>query len=774
MRGSKYIMPIILIGLIGSMSATIINVPDDYLTIQAAINAAADGDTIQVAAGTYYENQIVINKAVTVLGAGYTSTIIDGSGASLTTNGLIRIIATTGNVMFSGFTVQNAGGPPVTDPGDGKCNVGIYTQSDVAGVTYTVSYNKIIGTNNPNDEEDYGLYSHSGKESLNFHHNIITQTGANAIVLEKHTGPIDISYNELNAGVYAADAIFIMTYGGTDITSSQNIDHNTIDLSTGISGSTARATGVTIASSFNYQANGNGKFTNVRITNNNITGVKAYRRGISLWNGDAAAGEISNVVITGNTITGTGPNTENCRGIQIINKITNATITNNTITNTYEAIKGFDYSPGSGPSTNILLNYNNIYNNHFGVSWPWSTAELNAKNNWWGHASGPYHSTNPTGQGDTISDYVDYSPWLGYQVGTSPMTYYVNTTGTIQEAIAVASAGDSIIVTPGTYNETITFATVNNLTITGSDPSNRPIVNGGVKFANTTPLNGLTLKNLYFKGDADPGSYDQIFYHANTDSINNFTMDNCVLDGENDTDRTGIKGNKHGGSLTITNCEFKNILGWAVMDIDASTASGHPWGDNEFPFTTVIFANNQMHDCNGSIALRGNYITRTQLVQVYGNVINNIGGNQGQQGEQWAGIEINHAIKAVVYDNNVSNVAMGEYGEGQAFQFWDVETLDMHDNTLTNNYQGIWIFGGSAGGGYGGPYAIPRGSIYHNNICGNRQYGIAVEATATGDSLKAENNWWGHKSGPYHATLNPSGQGDTILGKVDFIPWLPG
>lgn len=35
-----------------------------------------------------------------------------------------------------------------------------------------------------------------------------------------------------------------------------------------------------------------------------------------------------------------------------------------------------------------------------------------AVNNWWGHASGPYHySTNSSGQGDSVSDNVDFTPW---------------------------------------------------------------------------------------------------------------------------------------------------------------------------------------------------------------------------------------------------------------------------------------------------------------------------------------------------------------------------
>jgi hypothetical protein len=40
--------------------------------------------------------------------------------------------------------------------------------------------------------------------------------------------------------------------------------------------------------------------------------------------------------------------------------------------------------------------------------------------------------------------------------------------------------------------------------------------------------------------------------------------------------------------------------------------------------------------------------------------------------------------------------------------------------------------------------------------------------------LDARNNWWGHPSGPYHATLNPTGLGITVTGNVLFTPWATG
>mgnify|MGYP001039313996 CR=1 FL=1 len=61
--------------------------PADFPTIQEAINAANDGDTIFVHGGIYYEN-IVVNKSVSLIGENRSTTIIDG-----------RLIGTVFHVM---------------------------------------------------------------------------------------------------------------------------------------------------------------------------------------------------------------------------------------------------------------------------------------------------------------------------------------------------------------------------------------------------------------------------------------------------------------------------------------------------------------------------------------------------------------------------------------------------------------------------------------------------------------------------------------------------
>ncbi|MDE4908235.1 lectin like domain-containing protein [Methanogenium marinum] len=74
-------------------------VPRDYATIQAAVNAAADGDTIIVERGTYPE-QVVLNKSLTLLGVGMPviTTPKGGTGVDIYAD----------NCTISGFTVKGS------------------------------------------------------------------------------------------------------------------------------------------------------------------------------------------------------------------------------------------------------------------------------------------------------------------------------------------------------------------------------------------------------------------------------------------------------------------------------------------------------------------------------------------------------------------------------------------------------------------------------------------------------------------------------------------
>lgn len=215
----------------GAAYGAIIQVPDDYPTIQEAIDNAVDGDTILVAQGTYYENLHIENKNnITLKGEGINRSIIDGSGIG-------RVIHAQRNhdlsIVIKGFTVRNGwsgwGSGIFLNTGGPCCNssinavvrncevidnygTGIIIVNDWTGTSYVE--NNIISNNSYNGFEPYlGTYYLQHNTIVNnnrdgysdwsgwmanviIRNNIIASNGRYGIF--KHsTTPLSISYNNV-------------------------------------------------------------------------------------------------------------------------------------------------------------------------------------------------------------------------------------------------------------------------------------------------------------------------------------------------------------------------------------------------------------------------------------------------------------------------------------------------------------------------------------------------------------------------------------------------
>lgn len=104
-------------------------------TIDGAVGKAIANDTIQIAAGTYNENDIVLDKELTLIGAGAESTIVDGGG-----NG--RIFSVSLSSTISDLTIQNGQTPDDANifmSGGGAMLVGSSTNTLLQNVVITNS-----------------------------------------------------------------------------------------------------------------------------------------------------------------------------------------------------------------------------------------------------------------------------------------------------------------------------------------------------------------------------------------------------------------------------------------------------------------------------------------------------------------------------------------------------------------------------------------------------------------------------------------------------------
>jgi len=86
-------------------SRTIV-VPDDYLSIQDAINSAVDGDTIHVKKGVYVENPVV-NKSVSLVGEDRDATVIDVTAGLKVQSNHVNITCLTIYDGYNGITISS-------------------------------------------------------------------------------------------------------------------------------------------------------------------------------------------------------------------------------------------------------------------------------------------------------------------------------------------------------------------------------------------------------------------------------------------------------------------------------------------------------------------------------------------------------------------------------------------------------------------------------------------------------------------------------------------
>ena len=107
----------LILTFVSHATSTTIHVPGDQPTIQAGLNTAAEGDTVLVAAGTYFENIIwpAVN-GVKLIGSGEDECIIDGDSLASVIRFEENLAGIIDNsTLISGFTIQNGhatGNPP--------------------------------------------------------------------------------------------------------------------------------------------------------------------------------------------------------------------------------------------------------------------------------------------------------------------------------------------------------------------------------------------------------------------------------------------------------------------------------------------------------------------------------------------------------------------------------------------------------------------------------------------------------------------------------------
>jgi len=376
-------------------------------TIQAAINKASAGDTINVAAGVYPESApgpLTINSSLTglsLLGAqagvdarnprAPESSIDDSQGTSVAAS----------SVTLDGFTVENSTNQAFTgygvwlNPGvSGTQVLNNIFQNNIVGLGLAnggaqalVQHNLFLNNNNTGGATGSGIYSDQFASGATVRNVLVEE---NTFRGNNNAG-IDISNTDFSHGVF-----------------NLNVSHNVFD---------------------------------------------ADGRGVLLFNTHDSS--IHDNSITGSTLAMSG-------SIRLFDNNSKISILNNDLIG--GAGNGIRLSDGSAdpnpptPSSDVVIHENNIENFPAGdgllVGSNSHVGTVNAECNWWNSSTGPTNTNNPGGIGEKVEGDADFTPWLtapapdGPCVGGLPSTPGKVTGGGQIQGDPVFSSNGSLLSAP--------------------------------------------------------------------------------------------------------------------------------------------------------------------------------------------------------------------------------------------------------------------------------------------------------------------------------------
>jgi len=485
--------------------------PDSVLNcIQHCLDSCSTGDTVLVGPGVYSEHIVwpSIQGIDLVSEYGVDMTYIDGGGTAIVIEINTGVDSTT---MISGFTIQN--GYPAgiycfqnTSPTITGNTITNNTSNDHGGGIYCLYSSSPTITNNiitGNTGMWAGGIDCNQTSAPTITGNTITGNtsyrGAGISCYYGSSPTITDNTITQNTAAWTGGGIWCTvncspTITGNTITDNSVTGGGSQDVGGGICCMYNSSPPITDNTISNNSASAGGGIlcyenSSPSIINNTITGntVTAGGGGILIYQycsptitdniitGNTAEGggglalQTTSSLVTGNTFSG---NTADFGGgihctVDDLSTITSNIITGNTA-NSFAG--GISCKLGASPviehctiagnygdgiycfeDANPTINHNNIIDNvGYGVR-NISSITVNAEDNWWGDSTGPYHpTTNPGGLGDTVSDYVDFVPWMGepgieeyeisyppklnVQITPNPFTQFTNIRYTIHDA----------------------------------------------------------------------------------------------------------------------------------------------------------------------------------------------------------------------------------------------------------------------------------------------------------------------------------------------------
>jgi len=202
-----------------------IYVPKDFPTIQEAIDAAIDNDTIIVAAGTYEETLEILNKDLSIKGAGAEGdTISIISGYTGPASGVSVISITGSDVAIEGFLIQNGINGLFVHGGSSVAVVNTRLENNEIGSLVAYTSNLYIDNSTVSGNQIHGIriWNNSGALIQNC---TISENSRSGVVVQNSSG-LDMLENKISQngeqGIFATSGSSIYLRGGNVISNNLN------------------------------------------------------------------------------------------------------------------------------------------------------------------------------------------------------------------------------------------------------------------------------------------------------------------------------------------------------------------------------------------------------------------------------------------------------------------------------------------------------------------------------------------------------------------------
>ena len=797
---------------------------DAFAAIQRAIDGAGFAGTINVATGTYAGN-ILVNKSVTIDGAGQTETTVvpavsdPGVDDAPSFAGSQVFVVQAHDVTISNLTVD--GDNPSLVSSVIRNGVDIDARNGI--IEADGPWNNLV-VHHCTVRNIYlrGIYARSGGSGFHFHDNTVNNVdgGYSSIAIFNFGGSGVIENNTVDQ---ANDAISANWSRGTQFLNNTVTNSNS-GLHTDNNGGSGGAADLIQGNRVSDTAtNGYGiwvffPYVNTVVDRNTVTNADV---GFHAWGGMGGVSQFTNNAVDGQARPGSA-------GVYVTTGVASlgwpyqadvaADFTGNTI-------KGCAYGVYVEEDTDLALaaiatlSGNDLSGSDVTNA---GTYIVNASGNWWG--------SNVEGTLMVkLSGSVDYTPWLnrgddqepgtpGFQgcfdsLWVSAASPQAGAAGRIQEGIDLVS-GSTVNVLPGLYAENVNVNKKLTLIGAGSDPAGTvitPAAGSGivVSASGASASDRLVVQDLRVTGASAHG------IEITATNASYLTFDNvaCISNGGN-----GINTNPPVGSASLAD--------WQLLDCDLSSNTGPSSTGLRFPTYVGIdgltITNGHM---NGNVyglqsytgassplithvVVSGTTFNDNTSKGMYWESLDNATftgvtvANSGTVGAWAAGVDINlkyHAFANISFAGcSVTGCGTGDAvnGAGLTIKARDdgsyagapatLSNVQISNAVITACQEGIRF--GEPGKNNAGPTDV---AVHYCTILGNTLKGIRNESLSPTD---AESNFWGSGEGPLDAdgtyevssddcggsvaemkNLAPAGGlGNAVSGNVDYCPWTLG